>query len=49
MMALFEASTRWETSSTVVLVSVSIFLMFEHFSAQNRIHQFKQMHFSNSM
>lgn len=49
MMALFETSMRWETSSTVVLVSVSMFLTFEHFSAQTRIHQFKHMHFSNSM
>lgn len=48
MMALFEASTRGETSSSA-LVAVSMSLMFGHFSAQNSIHQFKQMHFSNSM
>lgn len=49
VMVLFGTSTRWEASSTIVLVSGSMFLMFEHFSAQNRIHQFKQLHFSNSM
>lgn len=38
MMALFEASTRGETSSSALVV-VSMSLMFGHFSAQNSIHQ----------